>query len=476
MRRTLPLFLLLFLLAPVAAAADTVILKSGQEVDGQIVNQSETTITIRTRNGVQTLPKTQVRRILYGDAYRKQQDELKRKREEEKRRKEEEEKRKAEEDAKRLAEERQKAEEEAERRAEQERLEKERQEAEERARRAEEQQEAREARNPWSIWIFAGPAGATLMPDAYRDNLATFRTFGSEIILQPDAEEENAGVFGFGFSMPVWDMIFLEAEGRATGQTQNFLVLEGGRDTRPGGNADTLIGYGTGDYGRMVRTTGDIRLGYRLKLSELVSLLNVGGGSQASETMDNIELEPFAGYRFRQHDALYASTSFGETTLGPSQYYANENLKMFSRAKGPVWGLRFLYRPFPDYPIKLEVGLEGYSLTADTTADLSRNIIYTSPAYREITSKLLYRSTIDGGALSFGVRYGLTENIDVFTRIRGESAQYSTQKLTVNSTDSTNINAANSSITVSLLSPIIAPLLNNKEESGSLEIGFIRRY
>ena len=115
MRRTLPLFLLLFLLAPVAAAADTVILKSGQEVDGQIVNQSETTITIRTRNGVQTLPKTQVRRILYGDAYRKQQDELKRKREEEKRRKEEEEKRKAEEDAKRLAEERQKAEEEAER-------------------------------------------------------------------------------------------------------------------------------------------------------------------------------------------------------------------------------------------------------------------------------------------------------------------------------------------------------------------------
>ncbi|MCB1170540.1 MAG: hypothetical protein KDK25_09415 [Leptospiraceae bacterium] len=476
--KQIPLFLLslLLVMSPLALLADTVILKSGQEVDGQIVNQSETTISIRTRDGVQTLSKTQVRRILYGDAYRKQQDELKRKREEEKRRKEEEEKRKAEEEAKRLEEERQKAEKEAKRREEQERLEREEQKARDRARLEEERRQAREARNPWSIWIFAGPAGATLMPDAFRDNLATFRTFGSELILQPDAEEENAAVFGFGFSMPIWDMIFLEAEGRATGQTQNVLVLEGGRDTRPGGNTDTLIGYGTGDYGRMVRTTGDIRLGYRLKLSELVGLLNIGGESETSETMDNIELEPFAGYRFRQHDALYASTSFGETTLGPAQYYANENVSMFSRAKGPVWGIRILYRPLPEYPFKLEIGLEGYSLKADTSADLSRNVIYTNPAYREITSNLGYRSAIEGGAFSFGVRYGLTENIDLFTRLRGESARYSTEKLTVTSSDSTNVNAANSSVTVTLLSPIIAPLLNNEEESGSLEIGIIRRY
>ena len=171
MMRTL---LILALVFPVTLLADTIILKTGQEVDGQIVNQSETTITIRTRQGVQTIGKGNVSRVLYGDAYRKQQDELKRKREEERKRKEEEERRKAEEEQKRLEEEQRQADEEARRQAEQERLEKERREAEEKARLEQARLDARDARNPWTIWIYAGPAGATLMPDAFRDNLTTF--------------------------------------------------------------------------------------------------------------------------------------------------------------------------------------------------------------------------------------------------------------------------------------------------------------
>lgn len=461
------------LLLPVSLLADTVILKSGQEVDGQIINQSETTITIRTRQGVQTIGKGTVRRILYGDAYRNQQDELKRKREEELRRKEEEEKRKAEEEAKRLEEQKRKAAEAAREEAEQERLERERREAEEKARLKEQQKEALDARNPWTIWILAGPAGATLMPDAYRDNLSTFRLLGSELVFQPDLEEEEAAVFGFGFSMPIWDMLFLEVDGRATGQTQNYLVLEGGRDTRPGASGATLFGFGTGDYGRIVRTTGDIHLGYRITIAEIAALFNAGTDSAV---LKEIELEPFAGYRFRQHDAIFASTAFGQTSFGPADYFANENVDIFSRAKGPSWGLRVLYRLPSDYPLTFELGLQRYELTADTTVDLERNVIYSTPDYREIRSKLAYKSKIAGGAAFLGIRYGVTENIDFFTRIRGEGAEYSTLKLTVSNSDSANFQATNSSISVTVLSPIISPVLNSEEEVGSLELGFIRRY
>ena len=470
MMRTL---LILALVFPVTLLADTIILKTGQEVDGQIVNQSETTITIRTRQGVQTIGKGNVSRVLYGDAYRKQQDELKRKREEERKRKEEEERRKAEEEQKRLEEEQRQADEEARRQAEQERLEKERREAEEKARLEQARLDARDARNPWTIWIYAGPAGATLMPDAFRDNLTTFRLLGSETILTPDSEEESAAVFGFGLSAPIWDLIFLELDGRATGQTQNFNVFEVGRDTRQGGSAETISGYGTGDYGRIVRTTGNVHLGYRINAAEIAGWFNAGDGL---DYLRDIELEPFVGYMARQHDALFDSTAFGETTLGPAQYYASENVNMFSRAKGPSWGFRIIYRLPIDQPLKLEVGLNSYSLSADTTADLERNTIYTTPSYREIRSQLAYKSTIDGGSVTLGLRYGLSDNLDLFTRLRGESATYSTTKISVANQDSEGFQGTNSSVAVTLLSPIVSPLLNNEEEVGSLEIGLIRRY
>ncbi len=463
----------LAILVPHLLLADTVILKSGQEVDGQIVNQSETTITIRTRQGVQTIGKGNVRRIFYGDAYRKQQDELKRKREEEQRRKEEEEKRKAEEEQKRLEEEKRLAEEEAKKQAEQERLEQERREAEEKARLEQERLDARDARNPFAIWIFTGPAGAQLMPGNFRDNFSMLSLFGQELAFFPNKTEGSGGVFGFGFAIPVWDMIFFEAEGMATAQWQDFLAIEGGKDTVDSVSNATRVGFGLGEYGRIVRSTGDFKMGYKINVRELA---NLGGWSLESPVYERIELEPVLGYRFRQHDSVFSYTSTGYSSFGPSFYLANTAGSIFSRAKGPSWGFRLRYKPLPEYPIKLELGLYAYSLTADIETNVDRNVLFNIGLYQLNETDVSYKSIIEGSVVTLGASYVVTENIDVFVRIRGETAEFKTERVSVENRNSANPSSAQTSLGVFLLNPIVAPMLDTTEEVGSFEIGLVRRY
>lgn len=461
--------------------ADTIILKSGAEVDGQIVNQSQTSITIRTPAGVRTIGKGEVRRVLYGDTYRKQQDELKRKKEEEQKRKEEEERKRQEEEERRKAEEAKKAEEaarqeenkekaaeEARRQEEQERLERERQEL-----REEQKDQDRLARNPWAMWIFAGPAEASLLPDALRENLTIMQLLGAELNYRPARSESQGAVFGFGFSAPVWDLIFLEANGRATGQWQDFFALEGGRDSRFPSEAATRQGFGIGDYGRMIRSTGDLHLGYKITATELADLL---GFAMAEPVFQRLELEPLIGYKSRQHDATLSTTTAGFVSFGPAFYLASESADLFSRARGPSWGLRMRYAPLEDIPLKLELGLYGYRMSADTEYSLERNVIYNTPGFQQLNSKLNYHARIEGGALSLAALYGLSENLDVFLRLRGESADYRADRLTLSLSDSANPASANSVVPVSLLGPAIAPLLNNTEESGSMEIGLRRQF
>lgn len=61
-------FLILVFLIPAVSYADTIILRSGQQITGQIINQNTTSITIRTDNGIRTIPKGQVGRIIYSDS------------------------------------------------------------------------------------------------------------------------------------------------------------------------------------------------------------------------------------------------------------------------------------------------------------------------------------------------------------------------------------------------------------------------
>ncbi len=457
----------LAILVPNFLLADTVILKTGQEVDGQIVNQSETTISIRTAQGLQTIGKGNVRRIFYGDAYRKQQDELKRKREEEQRKKEEEEKRKAEEEQKRLEEE------EAKKQAEQERVEQERREAEEKARLEQERLDARDARNPFAIWIFTGPAGAQLMPGNFRDNFSMLSFFGQELAFFPNKTEGSGGVFGFGFAIPVWDMIFFEAEGMATGQWQDFLAEEGGNDTVDSVSTATRVGFGLGEYGRIVRSTGDLKLGYKINVRELA---NLGGWTLESTLYQRIELEPVLGYKFRQHDSVFSYTSTGYSSFGPSLYLANTAGSIFSRAKGPTWGFRVRYKPLPEYPIKLELGLYTYSLTADIETNVDRNVLFNIGLYQLNETDVSYKSAIEGSVVMLGASYGVTENIDVFVRVRGETAEFITERVSVENRNSANPSSAQTSLGVFLLNPIVAPMLDTTEEVGSFEIGLVRRY
>lgn len=75
-------FILLSFLSVSFVYADTIIFRNGQEVDGRIINQSRTTVTVRTDGGaVRTYQKGVIARIAYGDAYRRQQDEKKRREE-----------------------------------------------------------------------------------------------------------------------------------------------------------------------------------------------------------------------------------------------------------------------------------------------------------------------------------------------------------------------------------------------------------
>ena len=75
-------FVIVLLLAPSLILADTVLLRNGQRIEGKIVGQSRTTVRIRTQGGTRSIPKANVRRIVYGAVNNKAKEERDRKRKE----------------------------------------------------------------------------------------------------------------------------------------------------------------------------------------------------------------------------------------------------------------------------------------------------------------------------------------------------------------------------------------------------------
>lgn len=111
-RSVIPIFAaILFTFIGTPVYSDIIVLRSGQSLEGQIINQSRTEVTIETLDGERTISKEQIRRISYKpydveeERRKREEEEAKRKAEEEQKRKELEEQRKAEE-AKRLERER----------------------------------------------------------------------------------------------------------------------------------------------------------------------------------------------------------------------------------------------------------------------------------------------------------------------------------------------------------------------------------
>lgn len=66
----------LTLLLPGALGAETVFLRNGQYVSGELVGQTATTITLRTRTGTKTIEKTKIRRIIYTSTSDEEQRQL----------------------------------------------------------------------------------------------------------------------------------------------------------------------------------------------------------------------------------------------------------------------------------------------------------------------------------------------------------------------------------------------------------------
>ncbi|MCB1302757.1 MAG: hypothetical protein KDK37_00675 [Leptospiraceae bacterium] len=448
--------------------ADTIILRSGQEIDGHILNQSETSISIRTTNGNQTIPKSSIQRVLYGDAYRQQQDALKKKREEEKRRKEEEEKRKAEEERKKQEEELKRAQEEASRKAEEARLAEEQRKKEEAQKTAEQKKADRLARNAPLAWIFAGSAELDLLPLLLQSRFALINAFNGDLKTSVQASEPSAGVVGLGMAFPIWDMLFLELEGSAAGYAPEYYVLEAGRDLSDFSVSHLKSGFGAGQFGRAIRSSGDVLIGYRTDLQEILGL---AGQPWKSPEYAKIRLNPVLGYRSMQQDAIASSKQSGTSTNGPSLYLANEEASMFLRSKGPIWGFRVLYNPLEQWPLDLEIGLYKYRLYGDLAYDSERNVLYNNLGFLRDQSISHFRYRIEGKIVEIGAYYAVRESLDVFVKIHGESADYAVESIDSLRLNSVDPNQGNTNLQIALTSSVFAPILGVEEEVSALEFG-----
>ena len=422
---------------------------------------------------MQTITKANVRRIFYGDAYRKQQDELKRQREEQKRKEEEERKQKAEEERKRLEEEKRKAEQEAAEQAEQERLEQERREAEEKARAQEQREQDRLARNPYAMWIYLGPAELELLPEALNTQINSFNLVNGEAELKAPIGEASSGVFGLGFAVPVWDLIFVQVNGEAAGYAPEFAVFEAGRDLTDLAGSQTRSGVGIGSYSRILRTSGEIQIGYRAQLRDILELT---GLSIQHEWVDRLAIEPLVGYRAMQHDGNLSFTASGASTFGPSQYLADEETDVFHRSKGVTWGVRFFYQPLSEFPLKLELGLYAARLSGDTNYNDERLTIYNIGEVVQDKSESSLRQVLRSSTIHLGVHYEIVEDVDVFVRLHGETVEYETERIRVTRQNSWDPSVSQASLMVAALSPVIAPVFDTEDQVGALQIGMTRRF
>lgn len=66
MRTLRPIVIVVFFAIVLPLSADTVLLRTGQTVEGTIISQSRTDIRIQTAAGIQVLQKTNVQRVIYG--------------------------------------------------------------------------------------------------------------------------------------------------------------------------------------------------------------------------------------------------------------------------------------------------------------------------------------------------------------------------------------------------------------------------
>jgi hypothetical protein len=113
------------------------------------------------------------------------------------------------------------------------------------------------------MWLYLGPAELELLPENLRFQTSLFNVVNQDLEIQAPLEESTGGMLGLGFAIPIWDLVFVQAEGVVMGEAPEFAVIESQRDLINPGFNETQSGFGFGKYARMLRVNGDFYVGYR---------------------------------------------------------------------------------------------------------------------------------------------------------------------------------------------------------------------
>lgn len=517
-RRSLLLpFLLAYFLsyfpAMESALADTVLLKSGVEIDGKIVNQSRTSIVIRTDQGTRTISLDQVRFVYYGDAYRKQQEELKRKRQEQRLRQ-------AIEQRKKAAEARRRALEEEARRKEEDPaapvvkedsvVEKERPdtarteinqkdpsvaetetetdadaEGQPERQASSDEQENEEgqrrtglgnpdkhtsgingAENRIAFWILAGPAELDLLPASLllRSELVEGSTGFTQF--QDIIKKGPSAMALLGLAIPMGQRLSVELEGMVSGYAPQYTLLEFGRNPNLGMASEPHYAPGVGEYRGILRTTGDVTFYY----GDLISSWS-GRSGEPDSIRRRIKLEALLAYRNVAQDARGRQSILGPDATPTVAYFSETNVSYDQSMQGLAYGFRVGYWPRRDWPLHLQLTLRGISLKGTSDLSLKRKTIYSSSIFAQEKISLAYLSRQTGISLEVSMAYSISSSLELFLRLYHESLEYAPDDLSMEKYSTINFLSSSRNVELAILSNWFQKAFTFRERQNALMFG-----
>ncbi|MBU44222.1 MAG: hypothetical protein CMN76_13455 [Spirochaetaceae bacterium] len=450
-KKTLTLLLVLGSLMPASLLADRIILRNGQILNGQIINQNQGSVVIRTRDGVQTISKGRIARIQYGnfpDPDEERQKEEERRRQEELKRQQEQ--RRQEEERKRLEEVRRQEEQ---RKAEEERK------RQEQLRKNEEQ--SSEDKDPTAT--DSGDASDSDGPSSWIPEFSA-----SDLIWDPDLKTHRIRA---GLSLGTVDHDWMGLSVIRTYRqvdasfSNGQLFGQGSLETRNGWHSTGELEYGLNRYfigldfsvSRQQGSETYTRLGRQRNLF-LNNIETVFGNVTEIGTVQNDRMRWEEGRLFLGYQILYGGDydvdfliGFGRSTAvadvnyaglatfdqNPDRQYRTYSVRSYSKMRSVEGGLRGIVR-LPDEwlpgeyaPYLPDVEWEARYISNQGTFHFSSmplgfSTLYGSRGNRE-ESAIDYKGT--GGSGKLGLRFALPYNLSLHVGGYGSTVLLKTQKV-----------------------------------------------
>ncbi len=477
------LLLALAVILPCALRADTVFLRNGTSIEGTIINQTRTDVTVQTEQGRRVILKTEVQRIVFGPGAEDQ--------------------RKAEEQ-RRIQEQLQQ--EEQRRIAEQKRLEEQRIQDEKRRiedqRKAEEQKKIDEVRSLEEEKRKAQEqADAVKTGDERRNYEDRMRRRFLDIAV------------GYGrgrFSTAVTEQLAV---------THNAYLTKGGMDPLSGGvvklNDSQMAFHSTNFNLRYTRNRWFFGADhFRLISRPVYTTIEAGTDSgpfalthnrYTADPMKRIDAQVYAGYTFYRSDrtdlaviagyrVLFQKVNFQTESFGGILFLGGPLLttasvqylidQMKSQARGLRPGFEYVFRPNERWEIKTNLLLS--SLKGAYELQDARDLILVTGGYRADIIKIQGLLSYKSAALNVKFRYSLGRGWAVALTLFGESARFKLLDAQVQSIDSFNnttgtpyqTQAPVSLLGVTVLSNnvTVIPRLHKKDDIKGISIGIEKRF